>query len=127
MTVWLVVFALFFIAAAIFVYRYGQAESAHVARVFEDTLAGEPPIKPSVREMLMLGEAAGVTTLAEAYDNYMSAYETVFYLPAYPTQYLALIDEMDALGLMDCKTSLRSLSLEEAKKCVEDYENRTLL
>ena len=127
MTVWLIVAALFFIAAAIFVYHYCLAEGGPVAQVFDDTLAGEPPIKPSVREMLMLGEACGATTLSEAYDSYMSDYETVFYLPAYPAQYLDLLDEMEAVGLMASKTSLRILSLEEAKKCVEDYENRTLL
>jgi hypothetical protein len=67
--------------------------------------------------MIQSGIDCDLSTLEEAYDNYMRHYDSFFYIPEYRAQYLTLRDEGIALGLVveiNGSYQLKDFTLKEA-------------
>lgn len=69
-------------------------------------------LKPSVKQMLELGEACGLDTVGQAYDNYMSNYDMFFLLEELKEQVIEFHKELKKYGLDDYTNK----SITEAKK-----------
>lgn len=83
-------------------------------------------IKPSVKQMLLIGRDIGHETLEEAYQQYMSHYDCFFLISGYKNQYHEFINELKQLTLLDCYQEdgkdvyqLKNITIDEALKLCE--------
>lgn len=79
----------------------------------------EDELKPSVAQMLQVGYSCGLSTLDEAYSQYMSHYECFFLIDKYQEQYAVFVQELKDLGFteqIDGVNELLSLSIDACAK-----------
>ena len=56
---------------------------------------------PSIDEMLLIGHGCGLTTLDEAYSNYMNHYDMFFLVDEYATQYNVFLRDLAIRGYLE--------------------------
>lgn len=72
-------------------------------------------LKPSVRQMLMIGKDMGFEYIYEAYDSYMMHYDCFFLLDKYEEQYEEFLKEMKIYGFVaDNGCELKNLTIDQA-------------
>ena len=81
---------------------------------------------PNISQMLEIAEACGLTTLEDAYQNYISHYDMFFYIPEYCEQLHAFTIELKEKGLTEVfegeSLLLLNISISEAKNLVSDFK-----
>jgi hypothetical protein len=86
-------------------------------------------LKPSVKEMLVIGEGSGLTYVSEAYSSYLNHYDCFFLISKFKEQLAEFHQEMQSIGLVVSKegklqliddlTIIRALQLLEERKNVD--------
>lgn len=56
-------------------------------------------LKPSVKQMLLIGQSCGLDTVEEAYSNYLMHYDMFFLIEKYQEQLSEFNAEIISLGL----------------------------
>ena len=82
-------------------------------------------LRPSLKEMLVVGNSCGLKTLDEAYDNYLNHYTMFFLIDDFDAQYISLIKEMDNYNLIirgGDVSYLKDVCIGEVMEMLE-YEN----
>lgn len=72
-------------------------------------------LKPSVLQMLLLGQDCGLLTVDDAYSNYMNHYDCFFLIEKFQEQHQVFVEELQSLGFVDgCQ--FKDISIEGAIK-----------
>lgn len=77
-------------------------------------------IKPSIQQMLEIGQDCGLSSLDEAYGNYLNRYDMFFLISDFQNQMREFTEQLVILGLTEQyegSLSLKEISIEEALKC----------
>jgi len=70
-------------------------------------------LKPDIKQMLTIGAGCGLTTVAEAYDNYMNHYDCFFLIDDYQAQNAQFIKDMGDAGFVK-DFAIVDMTIEEA-------------
>lgn len=57
-------------------------------------------LKPSVLQMLLLGQDYGLLTVDDAYSNYMNHYDCFFLIDKFQEQHKDFVEELQSLGFV---------------------------
>lgn len=80
-------------------------------------------LKPCVKQMLEVGKACDLNTVAEAYGNYMNHYDCFFYIPEYHNQHAEFVKDLMRLGFViedeHHKKELVDMSIDDALAIME--------
>lgn len=82
-------------------------------------------LKPSVEEMLEVGEDCGLSTVAEAYDNYLAHYDMFFLIEDYTTQYISFVQEMKEKELVNKDMTIKDCTIAAALEGLERADTRS--
>lgn len=58
-------------------------------------------LKPDVNQMISIAKDCGLTTVGEAYDNYMSHYDCFFNMEKHDEQFAVFIEELHAADCVE--------------------------
>jgi hypothetical protein len=79
-------------------------------------------LKPSVQEMLLIAQDCGLTTLEEAFNNYMNHYDMFFLISDYENQKKAFDNDAIKLGLVDHTEQglfMKEISIDDALELIK--------
>ena len=86
-------------------------------------------LKPSVKQMLEIGEGCGLVHIDEAYSNYLNHYDCFFYIPEYHQQHAEFVEELTKLGFVvsnaDGKKELVNITIVDALAKMETHNATT--
>ena len=70
-------------------------------------------LEPSVKDMLEIGKGCGLSTVQEAYDNYMNHYDMFFLIEDYTNQYIKFVQDLKETGFVNKDMTLKDFSIIE--------------
>lgn len=72
-------------------------------------------LKPSVLQMLLLGQDCGLLTVDDAYSNYMNHYDCFFLIDRFQEQHQVFVEELKSLGFVE-GDRFKDMAIDEAIK-----------
>lgn len=82
-------------------------------------------LEPSVKDMLEIGKGCGLSTVQQAYDNYMSHYDLFFLIEDYTNQYIKFVQDLKEANLLKKDSMIRHCTIEDALEGLERVAARS--
>ena len=103
-------------------HRRARAREENQIPVLEEEELKPPRLKPSVSEMLYIGDGLGAANIAEAYEEYLLHHDLFFDLAYYGEQRRGLLMDLVAYGFV-VDGQLVDMTIVDAKEHMESVDH----